>query len=163
MPPSEADHGAKFLRRLRERHDIDLADAVREFPTGATPTATTAAEHLGCPQRQIVTSIVCDVDGDVVLALVDGDSRVDTERLAAVHGGTHATLAAPETVETATGYPVGGVPPFAHDRQLPTYMDESLLEEPVVYPAAGTAARMFAIAPAELARLAGATVVDLIE
>ena len=61
----------------------------------------------------------------------------------------------------ATGYPVGGVPPFAHASSLSTFVDEDLLGFDVVWAAAGTPHLNFSITPSELVRLSGGTVADL--
>lgn len=148
--------GETFLERVATRHDFE--PDIREFEPGATPTAADAAAALDCPPAQVVASIVCQIDGDVVVALTSGANRVDLAALARVHGGETATLADPETVTAATGYSVGGVPPFGHDRQLPTYLDETLCSFEIVYPAAGTAARLFPIGPDRLVELASAQV-----
>ncbi|HLT69477.1 MAG TPA: YbaK/EbsC family protein, partial [Acidimicrobiales bacterium] len=66
-----------------------------------------------------------------------------------------------DTVRKATGYPIGGVPPFGHDRRLPTAVDEDLLRFDVVWAAAGTPRDVFPIAPGELVRATGGTVAPL--
>jgi Cys-tRNA(Pro) deacylase len=156
----EAD-GERFVRRVRERHGFE--PDVLEFEPGSTPTAATAAEQIGCPVDQIVTSIACEVDDRVVLVLISGADRIDMDRLADLLDAETAALADPDTVEAATGYPVGGVPPLGHPSPLPTYIDEGLLEKDAVYPAGGTAERVFEIAPTRLRDLTDATVVNLAE
>jgi Cys-tRNA(Pro) deacylase len=150
------DPGADFERRAREEYGFEPDVSV--FEPGTTATVETAAAKLGCDPARIVASIVCSVDGDVVVALVGGDRQVDMDRLASVHGRGQASLADPETVETTTGYPVGGVPPLGHDVDLPTYLDERVLQYDSVYPAAGTAERLFEIDPQRLLDLTDATV-----
>lgn len=150
------DPGAAFERRARERYGFEPNVSV--FEPGATATVETAAAELGCDPARIVASIVCTVDDSVVVALVGGDRQVDMDQLAAVHGGREASLANPETVESSTGYPVGGVPPLGHDTDLPTYLDERVLRYATVYPAAGTAERLFEIDPTQLRDLTDATV-----
>lgn len=158
---SDEGHGETFVRRVRERHGFE--PDVLEFEPGSTPTAETAAEQIGCPVDQIVTSIACEVDDRVVLVLISGEDRIDMGRLADLLEAETANLADPDTVEAATGYPVGGVPPIGHTEPLPTYIDEGLLEKATVYPAGGTAERVFEISPARLKELTDATVVDLAE
>lgn len=150
------DPGAAFERRALERYGFEPDVSV--FEPGATATVETAAAKLGCDPARIVASIVCTVDDSVVVALVGGDRQVDMDQLATIHGGGQASLADPETVETTTGYPVGGVPPFGHDTDLPTYLDERVLKYDTVYPAAGTAERLFQIDPTRLRELTNATV-----
>ena len=68
-----------------------------------------------------------------------------------------------DLARAATGFSIGGVPPFGHPAPLRTLVDEDLLRFEVVWAAAGTPHAVFPIAPAELAELAGGRVVSLAE
>jgi len=61
----------------------------------------------------------------------------------------------------ATGFAIGGVPPFGHASALPVYMDRDLLKYDVVWAAAGRPDSVFAISPARLRELARAAVLDI--
>lgn len=132
---------------------------VIEYPEG-TRTAAEAAAAVGCEVARIVKSLVFDVDGTPVMALVAGDARLDEGLLAEVAGGTVGRADA-DTVRTATGYPIGGVPPFGHATPLPTFVDQSLLAHDSVWAAAGTPRHVFEVGPADLLRLSGGRAVRL--
>ena len=134
--------------------------AVQEFPEG-TRTAADAAAAIGVGVAQIVKSLVFVVDDQVVVALVSGPNRLDEDRLAAVAGGAGVRRAGADEVRDATGYPIGGVPPFGHRTTLPTYVDRSLLTYDVVWAAAGTPRHVFPVTPADLVRVSGATTADI--
>jgi prolyl-tRNA editing enzyme YbaK/EbsC (Cys-tRNA(Pro) deacylase) len=127
---------------------------VREFPDG-TRTAEDAARAIGVTVGQIVKSLVFLVDGAAVLALVSGDNRLDESRLAAATGGASVQRADADAVRQATGFPIGGVPPFGHPVPLPTYVDEDLLRFDVVWAAAGTPRHVFPADPAALVEATG--------
>jgi prolyl-tRNA editing enzyme YbaK/EbsC (Cys-tRNA(Pro) deacylase) len=133
--------------------------AVKEFPAG-TRTAVDAAHAVGCEVGQIVKSLVFVAAGAPVVALVSGANRVDENRLGAVAGAPLAKADA-DTARSATGYSIGGVPPFGHATEVPVYMDRDLLAYEVVWAAAGRPDSVFEIAPERLRELSGATVVDL--
>src|SRR5229473_5421993 len=133
--------------------------AVKQFPEG-TRTATDAARAVGCEVGQIVKSLVFVAGGEAVVALVSGANRVDEERFGAI-AGAPLIKADAETARTATGYSIGGVPPFGHATELPVFMDRDLLAYEVVWAAAGRPDSVFEIEPARLRELSGATVVDL--
>ena len=133
---------------------------VTRYPTG-TRTARDAAAAVGCELAQIVKSLVFVAGGRVVMALVSGADRVDTDLLGAAAGAAGARQARAEEVADATGFAIGGVPPFGHARRLECFVDRRLLDFEEVWAAAGTPDACFPIAPSELVRLAGATVVDL--
>jgi prolyl-tRNA editing enzyme YbaK/EbsC (Cys-tRNA(Pro) deacylase) len=132
--------------------------APRSFPEG-TKTAADAASAIGVEVGQIVKSLVFLLDGAPVMALVAGDNQLAEAKLSAAAGGGDVGRADADDVRAATGFPIGGVPPVAHD--LPVYVDADLLRWDEVWAAAGTWTDVFPIAPAELVRVSGGTVVDL--
>ena len=140
-----------------ERHGIDVD--VREFPEG-TRTARDAAAAVGVQVGQIVKSLAFEVDGEIVLALVSGSNRLDEPELARTAGaaGGKVRRADPDAVRAATGFAIGGVPPFGHTTPLRTFVDGDLLSYDVVWAAAGTPRHVFAIGPSELVRASGGTI-----
>lgn len=137
---------------------VDLE--VQEFPDG-TRTADDAAAAIGVAVGQIVKSLVFLADEAPVVALVSGANQLSEAKLAAAAGASSTGRASADEVREATGYPVGGVPPFAHASTLATFVDEDLLAFDILWAAAGTPHHNFSITPAELVRLSGGTVADL--
>jgi Cys-tRNA(Pro) deacylase len=139
---ADAPKRAGSLERVRaylESHG--LAGGLVEFEQ-STKTAAEAADVMGCELGQIVKSLVVEVDGAPVLALVAGDRRGDLDAIAAEMGGVKAKMADADTVRAATGYAIGGVCPFALPDDLTVLIDDSLERYEVVYPAAGTPSSM---------------------
>lgn len=134
--------------------DID----VQRFPQG-TRTASDAAAAVGCELGQIVKSLVFLCDGEPVLALTSGSRRVNTDLLGEVLGG-RITRADADAVRGATGYAIGGTPPFGHDRDLRTVVDIGLMQFERLWAAAGTPETVFEIGSTELLRCASGTVAD---
>ena len=132
----------------------------RSYPEG-TRTADDAAAAIGCEVAQIVKSLVFLVDGVAVVALVSGSNRLDEARLSAALGGGTVGRADADAVRAATGYAIGGVPPFGHATELRTVVDEDLLALPVVWAAAGTPVDVFPIDPQDLVRVTGGVVAPL--
>lgn len=139
---------------------LGLAVRPREFPEG-TRTATDAALAIGVELGQIVKSLVFAVDGEVVVALVSGSNQLDEEKLAHAAGGQRAWREDADTVREATGFPVGGVPPFGHREPMRVFVDTDLLQYDEVWAAAGTPHVNFAIAPASLVRAIGGVECEL--
>ncbi len=139
-------------------HDITIEP--RQFTEG-TRTAQEAADAIGCDVGQIVKSLVFLLDGEPVLALVSGANRLDEAKLAAALRGTTVSRADADGVKAATGFSIGGIPPFGHATRLPTAVDEDLLAYDVVWAAAGTAHDNFPIAPGDLLRASGGTAATL--
>jgi prolyl-tRNA editing enzyme YbaK/EbsC (Cys-tRNA(Pro) deacylase) len=99
-----------------------------------------------------------DVDGETVLALVSGSNRLDESELARVVGGGSVRRARPDAVRAATGFAIGGVPPFGHTTPLRTFVDGDLLRYDQVWAAAGTPRHVFAIDPQDLVRISKGSV-----
>lgn len=135
---------------------------VRRFPEG-TKTAQDAARALGCDVGQIVKSLVFMADDHPVLALTSGANRVDTGRLGALAGASAVRRATPEEARAATGFAVGGTPPFGHPTPVPTFFDRDLERHAEIWAAAGTPDAVFPTSPDELLRTTGAQVADLKE
>ena len=136
-----------------------VVDPVR-FPEG-TKTAADAAAAIGCDVGQIVKSLIFGVDGEVVLAYVSGANQLDESKLAAAAGGATCARVDADTVRTATGFPIGGVPPFGHATNLPVFVDPDLLSYEVVWAAAGTWNDVFSLSPDDLVSASGGSVTDL--
>ena len=60
-------------------------------------------------------------------ALTAGSNRVDTAKLAAILGAAEVRRATPEEARAATGYAIGGTPPFGFPEAVRTMMDRDLL------------------------------------
>jgi Cys-tRNA(Pro) deacylase len=129
----------------------------------STRTAGDAAAAIGCEVGQIVKSLVFIVSGTPVVALVSGANQLDTRKLATLFGVGRKQVerADANTVRTATGFAIGGVPPFGHASTLDVFIDDDLMYYEVIWAAAGTPNSVFAITPAELARAIGGKVADL--
>ena len=136
----------------------------RRFPDG-TKTAADAAAAIGVAVGQIVKSLVFAVDGEIVMAYMSGANQLDEKKLAVAAGGAKCARVDADAVRAATGYPIGGVPPFGHAKQLRVFVDPDLLQydgvEECVWAAAGTWNDVFPIAPNDLVRASGAVVTDL--
>jgi len=134
-------------------------DAVR-YPDG-TRTASDAAEAIGCELSQIAKSLICTGPDGPVLALTAGHNRLDLDKLAGVVGGEVRMATANEARE-ASGYAIGGTPPFGHPSPIPTWIDPALLAHDVVFGAAGAPDACFPITSADLLRITGAEPVDFV-
>ncbi len=130
------------------------------FPEG-TKTAADAANAIGCHVGQIVKSLIFAVDGEVVLAYVSGSNQLDETKLALAAGGATCSRVDADTVRAATGFPIGGVPPFGHDTELRVFVDPDLLQYEVVWAAAGTWHDVFSLTPDQLVAASSGVVVEL--
>ena len=144
-----------------------MRDAARELGLdvtvrtleGSTRTVKDAAEAVGCDEAMIAKAIVIVCDGDPVVCVTSGAHRVDIDRVALALDCGEARPASPDEVRAATGFKVGGVPPFGHG--LPVLFDEALLRFEHVWAAGGDSNSLFEVDPQELIACTGAKVVQL--
>jgi Cys-tRNA(Pro)/Cys-tRNA(Cys) deacylase len=115
-----------------------------------------AALALGLEPAQVFKTLLADVDGKLVVAVVPVDRSLDLKALASAVHGKRAVLAEPAAAERATGYVVGGISPLGQRRRLPTVIDASASSWPTVLVSAGRRGLDVELAPADLVRLTGA-------
>ena len=121
-----------------------------------TRTAEDAAREIGTEVRRIVKSLVFIADGRPVLVLCCGDNRVSVKRLEDLLRARSVRRATADEAKAHTGFPIGGVPPFAHARSLDVIADQTLARFDRVWAAAGLPDAVFEIAREDLERLTGA-------
>ena len=150
-PATAAVAKAKVEHRIHEyRHD-----------PAAPSYGLEAAEQLGVDPAGVFKTLVAEVDGRLTVAVVPVAAQLNLKALAAAAGGRKATMAEPADAERATGYVVGGISPLGHRKRLPVYLDASMQDRPTVLVSAGRRGLELELAPADLARLAGAEFADL--
>ena len=157
---SEEKIHPNVARVTQAARDAGLELEVRKFPEG-TKTAQDAADAIGVAVGQIVKSLVFGVDDEIVMALVSGVNQLDEKKLAAAAGGAKCKRVDADAVRAATGFPIGGVPPFGHSTQLRVFVDPDLLQYDEVWAAAGTWNDNFGANPNDIVRVAGGVITDL--
>jgi len=144
---------SEFAEAARDRYGIEIDP--HEFDEG-TKTAQDAADAIGCDVAQIASSLVFVVDDEPIIVVTSGANRVSEDRLADVLEVDAVRMAEPGEVREATGWSIGGVPPFCHDSDLRVLIDETLLVHDEVWAAAGTPQGVFPIDPERIVAIADA-------
>jgi len=121
------------VRTVLEKHSLEAL----EFEPGSTPTAEMAAEQIGVAVGQIAKSILMrGKDGTYRMFLLAGDKKISSGKIKRLTGVKHS-MTGPEETRKITGFLPGSVCPFGV-REVDIFVDVSLSEYPVIYPAAGT-------------------------
>jgi Cys-tRNA(Pro)/Cys-tRNA(Cys) deacylase len=128
-----------------------------EHDPAAVSYGLEAAHALGVPAERVFKTLLADVDGRLIVAVVPVNGSLDLKVLATASGGKRASMAASAAAERATGYVVGGISPLGQRRRLPTVVDRSATEFDTVYVSAGRRGLDLELAPTDLIRLTGAT------
>ncbi len=120
-----------------------------------------AAAAIGVPAEQVFKTLVADVDGDLVVAVVPVTGELDLKALARAVGGKKAAMAAVHRAERATGYVAGGISPLGQRARHTTVVDASAASFDAVYVSGGRRGLDVSLAPADLVRLTDATTAPL--
>lgn len=126
----------------------------------STATVETAAKALGVEPGRIAKTLAVRAGGDTFLLVARGDARLDNGKCKKALGARPRMLGPEETL-ALTGHPVGGVCPFGLATELPVYVDESLKDFDIVYPAGGSLNASVRVTPERLFELVGSRWIDL--
>lgn len=115
---------------------FNMEDKVMEFPVSSA-TVAEAAQALHCEEAHIAKTMSFKLDNSAILVVMAGDVRIDNRKFKEKFH-KKATMLKGDEVETLTGFPIGGVCPFASKDGVKVYLDESLKRFEKVYPACGS-------------------------
>jgi Cys-tRNA(Pro)/Cys-tRNA(Cys) deacylase len=120
-----------------------------------------ASQALGVPPERVFKTLIAEVDGGLVTAVVPAEGRLDLKALAAAAGGKKAAMAEVGAAERATGYVAGGISPVGQRRRLPVVLDASAMGFATVFCSGGRRGLEIELAPLDLARATVATVATI--
>ena len=90
-----------------------------------------SARQLGLDEHMVVKTLVMqDQDARPLIVLMHGDRKVSTKNLARQIGAKHVEPCKPEVANRHSGYLVGGTSPFGTRKEMPVFIEESILQLP---------------------------------
>lgn len=128
--------------------EIGLSDRITEHKSTGD-TVEHAAEIIGCAPAEIAKSLSFLVDGNPVMVVMAGDTRVNSSKFKAVFRQKPGMVPRGD-VELLTGHKPGGVCPFAVNEAVPIYLDISLKRFEKVHTAGGIDTDTICVSIAEL-------------
>lgn len=146
--------GVRFLRE----HQVDFSDHLYAYEEkGGTAVS---ARELGLDEHCVIKTLVMEDEvKEPLLVLMHGDRQVSIKELARLLGKKSIQPCSAEVANKHTGYLVGGTSPFGTRRQLPVYLEETILELPRIYLNGGKRGYLVGMASRELVRLLTPTLV----
>ena len=119
--------------------------------------ATHSAEVLGFdPYAVVKTLVMQDQDGKPLIVLMHGNRKVSTKNLARQIGAKSVEPCAPEVASRHSGYQVGGTSPFGTRRQMPVYIEQTILDLPRIALNGGRRGYLVGLDPRVCVQLLGA-------
>ena len=98
-----------------------------DYDPDAESIGLQAAEALGVEAARVLKTLMAEVDGKPVCAVVPSDCEVSMKKLAGAFGGKAANMMRPADAERLTGYHVGGISPFGQKKRVPVAIEETAL------------------------------------
>ncbi len=146
---------------LLARAKIDFTLHPYDHDPATTGFGDEAAAALGVDRQRIFKTLVADVAGSPVLAVVPVAQQLDLKALAAARGAKKAGMADPEDAARLTGSVVGGISPLGSRRPLPVVIDASAESYPTIFVSAGKRGLQLELTPAALTLATKGTVATI--
>ena len=142
-----------FDRAKQHIEACGFGDRIMEF-SASSATVKEAALAVGASEGEIAKTLSFLVDEQPILILAAGDAKIDNSKYKAEFH-TKARMLPFETVEELIGHAVGGVCPFGILENVKVYLDVSLKQYEIVYPACGSANSAVRLSIGELEKTSG--------
>jgi len=121
-----------------------------------------SARELGVGEHSVVKTLVMESeDKQPMVVLMHGDKQVSTKELARVIGVKSIQPCNPETANRHTGYMVGGTSPFGMRKQMPVYMEKTILDLPRIYINGGKRGYLVGVAPTDVTMILAPKLVSI--
>jgi Cys-tRNA(Pro)/Cys-tRNA(Cys) deacylase len=121
------------------------------------------AAAIGLSADRVFKTLIAEVDGIPVVAVIPVTARLSTRRLARAADGKRAEMMPPAVAERLTGYVTGGISPFGQRRTLDCYLDSSASAQDTIAVSGGLRGIQLEVAPDDLIRITRASVAALVD
>ena len=135
---------------------IAFATATYDYDPDADRVGLQAAEAMGVSPAIVLKTLMAEVDGKPVCAVVPSDCEVSMKKLASAFGAKAAKMMRPADAERLTGYHVGGISPFGQKKRVPVAIEEAALGHPSVFLNGGQRGLQVELDPQDAVKAAGA-------
>lgn len=133
-----------------------------DYNPNAERVGLQAAEAMGVSPAEVFKTLMAELDGKPVCAIVPSDEEVNMKKLAAALGGKSAQMMKPADAERLTGYKVGGISPLGQRRPVPAALDELATLHDAIFLNGGQRGLQIRIRPDDLVAVLGCVVADLV-
>lgn len=130
-----------------------LTERIRVFEQSSA-TVELAAKALGCEPALIAKSLTFLVNGEPIMIVAAGDTKIDNPKYKAQFG-VKAKMLSAEEVDRLIGHSVGGVCPFGINNGVRVFLDSSLKRFEKVFPACGSGNTAVELSIKELEQCSG--------
>ena len=151
---SKSTRATEALAKLGVKFTLHAYD----YDPDADSIGLQAAEALGVAPKRMLKTLMAEVDGKPVCAVVPSDCEVSMKKLASAFGGKSAKMMRPADAERLTGYHVGGISPFGQKKRVPAAIEQAALTEGSVFVNGGQRGLQIELAPDDAVKATAAIV-----
>ncbi|WP_454617023.1 Cys-tRNA(Pro) deacylase [Bradyrhizobium cenepequi] len=155
---SKGTRATEALAKLGVKFTLHAYD----YDPDADSIGLQAAEALGVAPKRMLKTLMAEVDGKPVCAVVPSDCEVSMKKLASAFGGKSAKMMRPSDAERLTGYHVGGISPFGQKKRVPAAIEQAALTEGSVFVNGGQRGLQIELAPDDAVKATAAIVRPLV-
>jgi len=139
------------VRVLRENQVEFTEHPYKYIERGGTAEG---ARQLGLDEHSLVKTLIMEDElKRPVIMLMHGDQEVSTKELARILEVKRIAPCTPEMAQKHSGYMVGGTSPFGTRKEMPIYVEKTILDLPRIYINGGKRGYLLGIDPVELIRV----------
>ena len=112
-----------------------------------------SARELNVDEHAVVKTLIFeDENAKPLIVLMHGDRKVSLKELARQIGCKKVEPCKPEVANRHTGYLVGGTSPFGTKKAMPVFIEQSILDLPLIYINGGRRGFLVGIHPHDIVR-----------
>ncbi|WP_316861377.1 Cys-tRNA(Pro) deacylase [uncultured Cohaesibacter sp.] len=141
---------------------IDFSLTEYDYAPGGERVGLQAAEAIGEPASKVFKTLMIELDGKPVCAILASDREVNMKKLAKAFSGKSASMMDTHDAERMTGYKVGGISPLGQRKRVPTVLDESAMGQAEIYINGGRRGLQIRLKPQDLVEFLRCEVADLV-
>jgi len=146
--------------RLLKQANVDFTPQLYNYEErGGTAVS---ARELGVEEHHVIKTLVMeDEQRRALIVLMHGDFEVSTKELARVIGVKTITPCNSEIAFKQTGYQIGGTSPFATRKEMPVYIEKTILDIEKIYINGGKRGFLVSVTPQVIVDLLKPTMVEV--
>jgi Cys-tRNA(Pro) deacylase len=155
-----AKHSSTPATAFLAKHGVAYTEHEFEYVEhGGTSHSSTM---MGVPEHQVVKTLIMENEkGEPLVVLMHGDRKVSTKELARSAGVKKISPCKPEVASRHSGYLIGGTSPFGTRKNMPIYLEKSVLALPRIYINGGQRGYLLGMDPSVLTALLSPVLVDV--
>ena len=146
------------LTAERIPYELDIHDVDPKSDKGF---ALDSSEAMGVDPARVFKTLMADIEGEHVVAIVPATTTLNLKALAKAGGGKRAEMMDRSRAQVVTGYVPGGISPIGQKHPHRVFLDESAILQEKIYVSAGRRGWSLIMTPDDVLRATGGQYADI--